>query len=569
MILKNKFQPSEWLNTSNTSHDKQPLNTALELQKVEQIIRYIELNKVDITQGYKQWLKIGFALSSAFGGGGRELFHRLSSIHPTYVFADCDKQFTYCLDSTGEGITLSTFYYYADIAGVPKNNPVMQLVPKPIENPTNPIFPLLPDLPPSLQKILDLAKDEQAKWVLLVGNLAAQSACLPNVMGYYGNDVSYVNLNLFMEGSASIGKGILRISRKLVNPVDQYLKDQYQNELIQYKKDLKYYKNNHEKNPTLPTPTKPIRKMLFLPANSSSSGMLQLLAENGGAGLIFETEGDTMVNAFKSDYGNYSDSFRKAFHHEEISFFRRTGDEYVGINNPRLSTVLTGTRDQLKSLIPSPQNGLFSRFMYYQLIFKKGWHRDLLKKTRKGYTTNIDEVSDGILNLYKILSGMECVELTPTDAQSDKFDDYFEQLDAKYSNPYHDDFVSAVRRLGLITLRIGMILTMLRRIGDSSVPKKITIDDKDWDSAIAIIGVLVKQSYNVYTSLYGFSSGKKPLTIKEQFLEALPEKFDRAKYLETAIGFGIKDKTAENYVTKWVEKGQLGKPEHNQYQKNE
>ena len=62
--------------------------------------------------------------------------------------------------------------------------------------------------------------------------------------------------------------------------------------------------------------------MLYIPANNSSSGMFQLLYDNKGKGLIFETEGDTLAQSFKSDYGNYSDGFRKAFLHETVSYFR-------------------------------------------------------------------------------------------------------------------------------------------------------------------------------------------------------------------------------------------------------
>ena len=32
--------------------------------------------------------------------------------------------------------------------------------------------------------------------------------------------------------------------------------------------------------------------------------------------MIFETEGDTLAQTFKSEHGNYSDDFRKAFHTE-------------------------------------------------------------------------------------------------------------------------------------------------------------------------------------------------------------------------------------------------------------
>src|SRR5690554_6717079 len=110
--------------------------------------------------------------------------------------------------------------------------------------------------------------------------------------------------------------------------------------------------------------------MLFIPANNSSTGAYQLLNDSDGKGLIFETEGDTLAKAFKSDYGDYSDGFRKAFHHETIAYYRRTDRELVEIDHPKLSTLLSGTPMQISALIPSAENGLFSRFMFYYMNIK-------------------------------------------------------------------------------------------------------------------------------------------------------------------------------------------------------
>ena len=49
------------------------------------------------------------------------------------------------------------------------------------------------------------------------------------------------------------------------------------------------------------------------------------MAENGNL-LMFETEGDTVVNAFSSDYGDHSDAFRKAFAHESFGYLSRGDD---------------------------------------------------------------------------------------------------------------------------------------------------------------------------------------------------------------------------------------------------
>ena len=87
-----------------------------------------------------------------------------------------------------------------------------------------------------------------------------------------------------------------------------------------------------------------------------------------------ETEGDTLTNAFNSDLGNYSDGFRKAFHHESISYLRKKDHEFVEIVKPKFSAVLSGTPQQIFNLIPDTENGLFSRFIFYTMPTELVWH---------------------------------------------------------------------------------------------------------------------------------------------------------------------------------------------------
>jgi len=79
---------------------------------------------------------------------------------------------------------------------------------------------------------------------------------------------------------------------------------------------MQKYKKQKSMDFSMPKPIKPLEKMLIIPANNSATGVFQLLSENEGSGLLFETEGDTLACAFKSDYSNYSDGLRKAFHHD-------------------------------------------------------------------------------------------------------------------------------------------------------------------------------------------------------------------------------------------------------------
>ena len=150
------------------------------------------------------------------------------------------------------------------------------------------------------------------------------------------------------------------------------LRAQAEIEEEKYRQDKEIYKRQKRGEGIL-EPTPPPIRLLFLPANSSSTAIYQALNENSEHGLMFETEGDTLTSTFGQDFGDFSDGLRKAFHHESISYLRRTQREYVNIKKPRLSTVLSGTPQQVVNLMSSVENGLFSRFLFYYLDKKTEW----------------------------------------------------------------------------------------------------------------------------------------------------------------------------------------------------
>src|SRR5690606_23658817 len=148
------------------------------------------------------------------------------------------------------------------------------------------------------------------------------------------------NLFLFITAQASAGKGRLVHCRQLVNPIHKELREEAKLHKQHYESELAEYNTKKGKEEGIEKPSKPPEKMLFIPANNSSTGAYHLFADRDGKGLIFETERDTVAHPFISDYGNYSDGCRKAFHHDSISYYRRTDREFLDIERPCLSTVL-------------------------------------------------------------------------------------------------------------------------------------------------------------------------------------------------------------------------------------
>lgn len=85
-------------------------------EKVARLCREIAMRHIDLTANYKDWVKIGAALSS-LGESGRQWFHLCSSQNGGYNPAECDRKFNNLLRSTRQ-IGIGTFFYYCRQYGI-------------------------------------------------------------------------------------------------------------------------------------------------------------------------------------------------------------------------------------------------------------------------------------------------------------------------------------------------------------------------------------------------------------------------------------------------------------------
>lgn len=565
--MKKTFNPQDWIeNPSQQQINTEPKENTPQpnLSDVEQIIQQIEANQIDIATAYSDWRNIGFAFADEFGESGRDYFHRISRFYADYSANDCDRQFDNCLKAKGQGISLKTFFYHAKQAGIPisKEKVKKEEPPQTLPNLPDTIFPELPEL---LQQVTEVATSKEERDLLLLGSLVAISACLPKFFGKYDGRKVFANLFLFVTAQASAGKGRMVLCRQLVQPIHKELREQAKMLKQQYELELAEYNTKKGKEEGVEKPGKPPEKMLFIPANNSSTGAYQLLNDSDGKGLIFETEGDTLSQAFKSDYGNYSEGFRKAFHHETISYYRRTDREMVDIESPCLSAVLSGTPKQISALIPNAENGLFSRFIFYFMNVKTHWKDVFADSTENGLDEHFDALGIEFYELYKVLKTGNEIEFCLSADQKAQFNQFFEQVQDQYISLQGLDYMATVRRMGLVAFRISMILSALRILetGDSS--SQIMCEERDFRTAINMVKVLVKHSSKVFNEL---PEEEKPATRKnrkQKYLDALPRNFNRQKYLEVAKNMSIPDKTAEGYITEFAKKGLIHREMQDHY----
>ncbi|MEI6766369.1 MAG: DUF3987 domain-containing protein [Bacteroidota bacterium] len=409
------------------------------------------------------------------------------------------------------------------------------------------IFQNLPDI---LQKAIILFNDKVEKDVLLAGALGVLSGCLPNIIGTYDTHKVGSNLFVFVRSQAGAGKGTLIYSQYLAKRIHKNKMQKAKEANSDYQDQLEEFRNSKikHKGASVTRPEPPKQEMLFIPANSSSSAFLSALASNNGRGIMFSSEADTLVSTLKQDWGNYSDSLRCAFHHEPITQLRKVNNEFIEIIKPYLSVVLSGTPGQLAKLIPNSENGLFSRFLYYDLKLKLEW-KNIFSSNGIDYENEFDRIAEKICILFEQLENREIpIIFKFTQDQQNVFNKEFERWQNKLATIYGNEIVPSIRRLGLIFFKLSMLLSGLRLIDLQTLPNEIICNSTDFYVAGLLTDTFINNALSIFSGLPKCHAVPFSNKRMNDLYEKLPKEFSREQSIEIANEIGISDSTTDRFL---------------------
>lgn len=591
---------------------------------VERIVSLCEQHGTDIAPSYEEWVRLGFALVDGYGENGRDYFMRLSSLHTGCTLEAAESQYDKCLRSDNSGITISTFFHLAKQAGISismpngkmaiwqngnlrdhadkQNNAEISKSPNcqdgnmeisekkeevNIQNTKYPYYqnektdisdkwifeeeelPLFPEevyshLPPFLDSVMRSAISPSDRDMLLIGAITVLSSTLDKVSGVYDERIVYPNLYLFVSADAGMGKGALTLCRELVAPINAELRTAARLQLADSD-------NSKEKD----TPM----LALIIPANSSASAFIKTLADNNGTGLMFETEGDTLSQTLKSDYGNYSDTLRKAFHHEPVSLCRRKDREFLELDCPKLSVVLAGTPGQVRNLIQDSENGLFSRFMFFNIKFERNIRNVfVVTDSKKSKTEVFRQLGEQYKELLgKIQREASAYEVSIPPFLHTHFMDHYNQLNNECCEAIGNRMQGVVRRNGLMAFRIMMVLTIVRHLTDECYhpmpegqPLRLECTDEDYHTSLTIAETIL------YHSAYMFRQLEKPSSPalasnrndrREILYNMLPDSFTKQEYLSVVRQLEYSESTCNKWIDRYIEENRLRHCGHSKYEK--
>lgn len=417
----------------------------------------------------------------------------------------------------------------------------------------------LANLPTILKKVVEVFNDPSERLLVLYSSIVGIGGTLTNVKGTYDQKTCYPNLAFMALAPAASGKGAMLYTKKLLNKIHDHFLNESKEKVREYKK-LKKEERKVRGNP-------PPQKVVFIPANSSGSKILQHSADNGPytPAIMIESEIDTLTQATATEFGNYSDLLRKAFHNESISLSRRKDNEYIHVEFPKLAVALSGTPGQLFKLINNREDGLLSRFLVMKFSSNNGWRNVGPCPGCINLTDYFNRLSEEYFTIWGDISKQE-LEVKLSESQWEKLNEYCDSKLKEITYLHGEDATGIVKRHGLMTFKICMILTVLRAYEDKQESQELTCLDGDFYIAQFLVDKSLDSALEVFELLpESYSPG---LDKKDSFYENLEDTFTRAEALETGKKLNIKMRSVDRYLKEFLLKELLSQESKGNYQKS-
>lgn len=589
-----------------------------DIESLRRLTEAVETAGADIAPTYAEYVQLAFAIATDCGEAGREFFHRLCRTSAKYQREHAERIFSNALTTRHGEVHLGTAFHLAEMANVKlcntevmnnrrntentENTPSKALthahVYNKVENdepdeseellngsdPNQPL-PTFPeaDWPKILLLIMSYATSPTQRDVMLIGALTAIGASMERyVRCPYAGKLQSPCLQSFIVAPSASGKGILSLIRLLVEPIHDEIRQQVATEVKAYKKEKAAYDVMGKERSKVEAPQMPKNRMFLISGNNTGTGILQNIMDANGTGLICETEADTISAAIGSEYGHWSDTLRKAFDHDRLSYNRRTDQEYREVKKSYLSVLLSGTPAQVKPLIPSTENGLFSRQLFYYMHGIWAWINQFEsgEADLEAIFTDIGLEWKKQFDLMKT-HGVHTLRLT--DEQKQEFNALFSDLFFRSGLANDNEMSSSIARLAVNTCRIMAEVAMIRALEcnqpyqfkNSSIhlltPDKeiatdnikdgiitrwdVTITAEDFKAVLELVTPLYRHATHILSFLPSTEVKHRANADRDALFEAMGNQFTRAQLSEQATTMKIKPNTAFGWLNRLIKKG--------------
>lgn len=414
-------------------------------------------------------------------------------------------------------------------------------------------------LPSFLREGADLFTTNHEKHIFCFSALSACGGLLTRCSGIYYQRRVYPNLFFLLLASAASGKSSLSSVFDLLRPIHQDVMSKSLND-----RKLQLLKNDRKEKST----PQPCLKSVIIPGNITSSRLMQHLHANQDyvPSVIIETEMDTLTQANKSDFGGFSDVLRRAWHNEKLSYSRKGNDELIEVDKPKLSLILSGTPKQVFKLIPSAEDGLFSRCAVYSFQQEAKWIDVSPKSGMPDIEAAMKGISENCMKFWDFFKDRD-VDFTLEKNQWEILNSYFGTCLEDYASIGGDASLSVIKRSAVLCFKIAMVLTALRSHEFSSQTSTLSCSDTDFDIAMTLTKLSMNCSLSLLEKLPDGEKISHRQERREQFKNALPSKFTRNDAQDLATSMQLSTRSVDRWLQKWVNDGCLILESYGHYKK--
>lgn len=164
------------------------------------------------------------------------------------------------------------------------------------------------------------------------------------------------------------------------------------------------------------------------------------------------------------------------------------------------------------------------------------------------------------LNLVRYTqAGNVNFKLTPD--QEQKFVELFDQRLKMLNGQFGDEANGIVFRLGLITFRIAMVLTIIRCLEEKTLSETVECTDEDFHTSMILSDIYLDHGMAVFQSLPGSRNINSNATT---FLEFLPANFTYSKAVKIGdLICNYSDRSVSTYLKELLDKGLISQPKRN------
>lgn len=592
------------------------------LSDLERLVAAIEHQGANIAPTYQEYMPIAFATANDCGEAGRTFFHRICRLSEKYVYEEADKLYDHALKAGNGRNGLGSVFHWAEIAGVKTDKQLadtFRQYPRENKNPSNLQAPLTPthahtyareDLPPAfpnypwppfIKQMIDCGNSIAQRDILLLGVFTVLGGTLnKRVRVLYGQKYMYPCLQTFIVAPPASGKGALTWVRRLAEPIHEEMMARYKDSLKNYREEKNRWDSLGKKRSETPEPEQPPLKMFLIAGDNSGTGILENLIEADGVGLICETEADTVSTAIGADHGHWSDTLRKCHDHERLAFNRRTNREYRECPASYLSVLLSGTPAQVRPLIPSAENGLFSRQLFYRMPPIDEWADQFEQGDEDMDSLFSDWGKQWKMLVDYLRERVNIIQFHLSDTQKEQFNSCFARIFGHAGLSYGYPMRSSVARIAINICRIASVVAFLRSVESLLIPQAILdsqfsilncpglspapeipeenvrdgivpslelrINDDDFQAVLSLVEPLYRHSAGILSLLPSDEVPRSRMpTPQEALFAALPLSFNRQQALEEAERNNIPTATLDTSLKRMQERGTLEKNGRGEY----